>query len=172
MSAVVQELPRRLITRLTVEDFLYREAALLDAWKLDEWLALFDLEGSYEVTPVGIKDPETVSRAVAYFLVGDDYERLQQRIVRLQKPSAHVEWPRSETRHCYTNVIVEDENDTDVRLRCNFITRRMKRGVTEYCGTNLFHLVRAGDDFKIKAKRVILAQDVPYLHQGTVSMIL
>src|SRR4026209_859380 len=26
--------------RETLEEFLYREAALLDAWRLDEWLAL------------------------------------------------------------------------------------------------------------------------------------
>ena len=30
-----------LLRRLEVEDFLYREAALLDDWKLKDWLALF-----------------------------------------------------------------------------------------------------------------------------------
>ena len=28
------------ITRSAVEDFLYQEAALLDEWRLDEWLSL------------------------------------------------------------------------------------------------------------------------------------
>ena len=35
--------------RETVEEFLYREAALLDAWRLDEWLALFTADGRYLV---------------------------------------------------------------------------------------------------------------------------
>ena len=29
-------------TRAEVEDFLFHESALLDAWNLDEWLTLFD----------------------------------------------------------------------------------------------------------------------------------
>ena len=45
-----------LLRRLEVEDFLYQEAALLDDWKLKEWLALFAPEARYEVAPTG--DPE------------------------------------------------------------------------------------------------------------------
>ena len=35
--------------RLDVEAFLYDEAALLDAWRLDDWLALFTRDARYEV---------------------------------------------------------------------------------------------------------------------------
>ena len=45
-----------MMLRLTVEDFLYREAALLDDWKLKEWLALFSPSARYEVAPTG--DPK------------------------------------------------------------------------------------------------------------------
>ena len=38
-----------LLRRLEVEDFLYREAALLDDWKLKEWLALFAPEGARDL---------------------------------------------------------------------------------------------------------------------------
>jgi p-cumate 2,3-dioxygenase beta subunit len=31
---------RNVVTRAEVEDFLYREAALLDEWQLDEWQSL------------------------------------------------------------------------------------------------------------------------------------
>ena len=37
------------VTRQQVEDFLYAEAALLDAWRLDDWLLLFDEDAKYEV---------------------------------------------------------------------------------------------------------------------------
>ena len=42
-----------LLRRLEVEDFLYREAALLDDWKLKEWLDLFSPRARYEVAPTG-----------------------------------------------------------------------------------------------------------------------
>ena len=89
------EFPALLLTRLQVEDFIYREAALLDAWKIEEWLALFAPESSYEVTPPGAENPDDLSRQQAYFLIGDDRKRLEHRISRLGKPDAHVETPRS-----------------------------------------------------------------------------
>ncbi len=35
------------VTRAEVEDFLYREAALLDEWKLDEWEKLLADDATY-----------------------------------------------------------------------------------------------------------------------------
>jgi p-cumate 2,3-dioxygenase beta subunit len=35
--------------RQEVEDFLFREAELLDNWQLDEWLALFTEDARYVV---------------------------------------------------------------------------------------------------------------------------
>ena len=37
------------IGRAQVEDFLYHEAALLDAWRLDEWLELLTEDATYRV---------------------------------------------------------------------------------------------------------------------------
>jgi p-cumate 2,3-dioxygenase beta subunit len=37
------------ITRAEVEEFLYEEAALLDAWHLREWLGLLTDDATYEV---------------------------------------------------------------------------------------------------------------------------
>ncbi len=37
------------ITRQQVEEFLYEEAALLDAWRLDDWLALMTDDAVYRV---------------------------------------------------------------------------------------------------------------------------
>ena len=37
------------LTRSEVEDFLYHEAALLDDWQLDDWLALYTADARYEV---------------------------------------------------------------------------------------------------------------------------
>jgi len=73
-----------LLLRLTVEDFLYREAALLDAWKLKEWLGLFAPDARYEVAPTGDAEAGTLSSAESLFLIADDRERLEQRVIRLE----------------------------------------------------------------------------------------
>jgi len=40
---------QQVLLRQQVEEFLYAEAALLDAWVLDDWLLLFDEDAKYEV---------------------------------------------------------------------------------------------------------------------------
>src|SRR5271163_3779869 len=40
--------------RQEVEDLLYKEAALLDEWRLDEWLELLTEDAVYEVPPTDV----------------------------------------------------------------------------------------------------------------------
>jgi len=79
-----------------VEDFLYREAALLDDWKLKDWLALFSPNARYELLRRVTRKRHAVV-AESLFLVADDRERLEQRVIRLQKPQAHAEYPIRES---------------------------------------------------------------------------
>lgn len=39
------------LTRAEVEDFLYAEAELLDAWELDDWLALYTADATSSRAP-------------------------------------------------------------------------------------------------------------------------
>ena len=55
---------RNVVTRAEVEDFLYREAALLDDWKLDEWEALLTDDAAYYVPPNDQPDGDHRSDAV------------------------------------------------------------------------------------------------------------
>ena len=61
--AIVAAQQLQTVTRQTIEDFLYEEAALLDEWRLDEWLELLTDDVTYEVpstdTPEG--DPAPLS---------------------------------------------------------------------------------------------------------------
>lgn len=163
-------LPSSLVTRLLVEEFVYREAALLDEWRLDDWLALFTDACAYEVTAPNIEEPETISRQDAYFLIGDDRHRLEHRIARMKRPTAHVEYPRSKTRHLYANVLVTKEDDAQVEASVHFLTLRTRRGTSEYFGKILFRLERSDDGFRIASKRVIM--DIDTLVQGRVSIFL
>lgn len=159
-------------TRLAVEDFVNQEAAYLDAWDLDNWLTLFAEECRYEVAPTSVAEPFTLDSATTLFLIGDNRERLEQRVLRLSKPTAHVEFPKSRTRHLFTNVRILEDNGEDVVAMLNFCTFRTKNTVTtHYPGSARYVLQRSGASFLIKSKRIAL--DLENLRpQGKVSIIL
>jgi Ring hydroxylating beta subunit len=82
------------LTRADVEDFLYREAELLDAWELDDWLQLYTADARYVIPCTG--DPAgDPSRDLV--LIDDDRLRLQARVERLNSRKAHREYPHSNT---------------------------------------------------------------------------
>jgi p-cumate 2,3-dioxygenase beta subunit len=158
-------------TRLAIEEFVYNEADLLDRWKLDDWVALWDDPCSYEVTTTGLSDPEQTSPRSSLFLISDNRFRLEQRIVRLNKDSAHAEFPHSKTRHLFTNVIVREESESEIKAQVNFAIYRTKRSVTNhYMGYSLYTFAK-GDQLKIKHKRSILDLEglVP---QGKLSILI
>src|SRR3954469_12254617 len=107
------------ITRQEIEDFLYKEAELLDTWQMQAWADLFSTNGTYEIPPIGNPDADFKK---SLFLVHDDRARLEQRALRLLKKEAHVEYPHSAALHNVSNVrIVTNEGD-GVSVKCNFST--------------------------------------------------
>ena len=95
------------VTRQQVEDFLYEEAALLDAWRLDDWLALLTADAVYRVPSNDrlLGDPKDT-----LFIIADDINRIRARVTRLKKKDAHAEDPRSRTRRLLTNVRIVSRN--------------------------------------------------------------
>jgi p-cumate 2,3-dioxygenase subunit beta len=169
MSAALTE---SLLLRLQVEDFLYREAALLDQWQLKEWLQLFAPQSRYEVAPTGDDEAATLDASAALFLVADDRERLEQRVLRLLKPAAHAEYPHSRVRRLYSNVRIISNTPEEIEATANFVAFRTKRNITAtYMGWQRYLLVRDGEDFLIRLKRNILDLD-GLIPQGKVSVIL
>jgi p-cumate 2,3-dioxygenase beta subunit len=160
------------ITRAEVEDFLFAEAALLDAWRLDEWLALFAEGATYEVPTAGASDD--VSSVNNLFYIADDYERLKHRVRRLNKKTAHAEWPRSDGARAINNVRILDRDIAkgEIRVGCVFITYRAKNDVTEtFFGHHIYVLKVDGGQIRIASKRTML--DMTSLHpQGRVSIIV
>lgn len=150
------------MTRSEAEDFLYHEAALLDAWRLDEWLALLTEDAVYRVPSNDRPDADPGS---ALFTIADDIHRIRARVRRLQDPHAHAESPPSRTRRMISNVRVID----GVRLESNFVVYRFRRGddVRTYVG-RYRHILRAG---RI-AERVAILDAMELASRGTVSFIL
>jgi len=160
----------RTITRQDVEEFLYREAALLDSWKLEEWLALFTDDASYHVPTVGT--PAEVTPDNTLFYVADDRPRLRERVVRLQKKTAHVEWPRSRTRHMLTNVLIDGREGDELVVGAAFAVHRFKNGQADtYVGRYRYRLVPQDAGFRIREKRCMLDMDALRPH-GRVSILL
>lgn len=48
-----------IITRAQIEDFLFEEAALLDEWRLREWLDLLTDDVVYEVPSTDVPDGDS-----------------------------------------------------------------------------------------------------------------
>jgi p-cumate 2,3-dioxygenase beta subunit len=163
MNAV--ELP----TRQLVEDLLYKEAALLDEWRLEEWLELLTADAIYEIPPTDA--PEGDSRNTL-FIVADDAVRIRSRVKQLLGRSAWAENPHSRTRRLITNVRVLGADGANILVTANFAVHRMRyESVDTYIGRYDYKLVRRGSDLKIRERRAILDNEALRPH-GKISFIL
>jgi p-cumate 2,3-dioxygenase subunit beta len=153
--------------RLDVEEFLYAEAALLDAWRLDEWLALFTADARYEVPSTDRPGGEP---ATALMLISDTRPMIAARVKRLNSRKAHREFPWSRTRRIIGNVRVSQQAE-EVEATANFAVYRSRRDVNVYMGQYRYRLVRDGDTFKIRFRRAELDVETLDAH-GTLSIIL
>jgi p-cumate 2,3-dioxygenase beta subunit len=158
------------VTRLQVEDFLYAEAALLDAWKLDEWLTLLTDDAVYRV-PSNDK-PESDPNDTL-FTIADDIHRIRARVTRLKNTSAHAEFPRSRTRRMITNVRIVELDSPTVKVEANFIVYRFRRNesVYQFVGQYRYELRVDGVSFKI-ASRVVIIDAIELGSLASVSFIL
>ncbi len=157
------------VSRAELEDFLFEEAALLDAWQLNEWLALFVEGGSYFVPPAGADDD--ADPATMLFYVSDDYHRLCERVKRLNKRTAHAEFPRSRCRRMVSNVRILSGNDDDFNATSNFVTWRSKMGRTDtFFGHHRYDLTKVDGAIRINSKTTFLDAD-DIRDQGKVSII-
>ena len=156
------------MTRAEIEDFLYHEAALLDAWRLDEWLALMTADATYRVPS---NDAPQADPARALFTIADDMHRLRGRVTRLKDPHAHAEFPPSRTRRLISNVRILTHDPLTVEA--NFIVHRFRsnESVRQYVGRYRYGLIVQDGKLKIKSRDAILdAMELGSL--GSVSFIL
>lgn len=157
-------------TRTEIEDLLYVEAALLDDWKLVEWLALYTADARYEVPATDL--PRDAQPETSLFYIADDAFRLGERVKRLMKKTAFAEYPRSKTRHMVSNVRILESNGDECRCGANFVTYRTKSGTTDtYIGSSEYTLLRTEGGLRIRKKRCTLDLD-SLRPQGRVSIIL
>ena len=146
------------ITRQQVEDFLFQEAALLDEWRLDEWLALFEANATYEV-PTTDRPNDDPHRSQYY--VWDNYELLTARVKRLKSKHAHAENPHSRTRRLVTNVRLGELSDSSLGVHAAFLIYKIRDGnVDQFVGRYEHTLAANGDGLKFRKRRAVLELEV------------
>jgi p-cumate 2,3-dioxygenase beta subunit len=154
---------------MEVEDLLYHEAALLDEWRLEEWLELLTDDAIYQVPPTDV--PEGDSRNTL-FIISDDAVRIKSRVKQLMGKAAWAENPHSRTRRMISNVRVLGAEGENILVTANFAVHRMRyESVDTYIGHYQYKLMRQGELLKIRERRVILDNEALRPH-GKISFIL
>ena len=158
------------VTRQQVEDFLYEEAALLDAWRLDDWLALLTADAVYRVPSNDRPDADPKD---TLFIIADDIDRIRARVTRLKDKSAHAEYPPSRTRRLITNVRIVAQKGAVIMVEANFAVHRFRRDerIREYVGHYRYELRSEIGRLRIARREAIIdAMELGSL--GAVSFIL
>ena len=162
-----------------VEQFLYREARLLDERRFHEWLELLTDDVRYWMPgrsnrypktskAIVILDPdryneEELSREDELAILDETKETLGRRIARLDTGMAWAEDPPSRTRHMLSNIEVEPgDTATEIKVYANFMVYR-SRSETEqdfYVGARQDVLRHVDGAWKIARRKIILDQTV------------
>ena len=162
-----------------VEQFLYREARLLDSRQFRQWIDLLADNLRYWI-PMRSNRYSAASKSIS-ILDGSRYEEddlskesdqafmdedkgsLRRRVDRLDTGMAWAEDPPSRTRHLISNVEVEPgERESEVKVYSNFIMYR-SRGETEedfYVGSREDVLRNADGSWQLASRKIVFEQNV------------
>jgi p-cumate 2,3-dioxygenase beta subunit len=152
-----------------VEAFLSQEAALLDEWRLDDWLELFTEDARYLVPAT---DTPRANQRETLGLISDDMTRLRSRVERLKSRHAHREFPWSRTRRLITNVRITKTIGNEIMAAASFLVYRIRSGqVDPLMGSYEYTLRRVDGALKITFRKAILDLEALRPH-GTLSIIL
>jgi p-cumate 2,3-dioxygenase beta subunit len=147
----------RTVSRPEVEDFLYAEADLLDAWRYDDWLALFEEGARFEIPTT---DYRGWSPHESGSFVDDDWDLLRARVKRLKSRKAHAENPHSRTHRLVSNVRVFEESADALRATASFVVHRARDGQFDTYVGRYEHLLAVTDDgLRFRLRRSILGHE-------------
>ena len=162
-----------------VEQFLYREARLLDNRQFHEWLELLTDDLHYWMPirsnryPVNSKaitildgsryEESEVSSESDLALMDEDKDSLTRRIDRLDSGMAWAEDPPSRTRHIITNIEVEaGDSEDELKVYSNFFMYRTRAETEQdfYVGSREDVLRRINGQLRVASRKIVLDQTV------------
>jgi biphenyl 2,3-dioxygenase beta subunit len=159
-------LGERALLRYEVEEFLYAEAALLDAREYRAWLGLIADDIHYWMPirrTVTISDLDmefTKPGDMAYF--DDDRAMLEMRVKKLEAGSAWSEDPPSRSRHFVSNVRIlgVEGHEITVEVCFHLYRTRLNSEVGGWVGRRIDVLRRVEDCFRLAKRHIFLDQTV------------
>jgi 3-phenylpropionate/cinnamic acid dioxygenase small subunit len=156
---------------LQVQEFLHREADLLDCRCFDEWLTLLAEDIHYwaplarNLKRKDLADEYTKPGEAAWFDEG--IETLRQRVLQLNTGVHWAEEPASRISHLITNIRIVDaepdfEQPVTVTVRSRFLVyvNRLQGEVAWLVGKRVDTLRRQGSDWKLARRAIYLDQNV------------
>lgn len=146
-----------------VEALLYLEADLLDRQRWADWSALYVEDcviwvPAWDTEEALVVDPELSVNMM--YLVGKP--ALEARLHRIESDDAYASLPLARTAHSVTNIrIIEDRGtELDVSAKWTVLSLEPRRGKSWRGGWYDYALVRDGESFSIKSKKITLLEDV------------
>ena len=140
-------------TQHAVEQFLYRQAELLDAKQWQAYIDLFTDDGHYWMPA----SPEQTTGEGVPSIFYEDRNLMNVRMRRVQHPDAWSQRPAWGTNHVVGNVMLQSDDATSGTLivRSRFHMMEFRRDqVRHFAGSYVHHLVGTPDGFRIRLQRV------------------
>jgi benzoate/toluate 1,2-dioxygenase beta subunit len=138
-----------------VEQFLYRQAEILDDKHWDEWLELFTADGHYWM-PASEEQTKADGQPNIFW---EDLDLMRVRVKRVSHPRAWSQKPPHKHCHMVSNVVIEkhDAATGDVVVRSRFHAAEFRRdNVRHFVGKYRHELKKTKDGYRIKLQRVDL----------------
>ncbi|MGQ0544789.1 MAG: aromatic-ring-hydroxylating dioxygenase subunit beta [Betaproteobacteria bacterium] len=134
-----------------VEQFLYRQAELLDSKDWQGWIDLFDKDGVYWMPP----DPSHKTWEGMPAIFAEDKNLMTVRMKRVLHPDAWSQRPLWGTNHVVSNVQVIKNSKSELQVKSRFHMMELRRDdVRHFAGSYLHHLVRTRTGYRIRLQRV------------------
>jgi 3-phenylpropionate/cinnamic acid dioxygenase small subunit len=162
-----------------VEQFLYREARMLDDRQFREWLALLTDDIRYWIPvrsnryPVSSKaisildgsryEENEVSKEGELAIMDEDKDSLTRRVDRLDTGMAWAEDPPSRTRHMISNIEIEPgSSENELTVYSNFLMYRTRAETEQdfYVGCRRDTLRKVDGQWKIAYRKIVFDQNV------------
>ena len=139
-------------TQHAVEQFLYRQAELLDDKRWQDYIELFTADGVYWMPP----EPSHTTWEGMPAIFAEDKNLMTVRMNRVLHPDAWSQRPLWGTNHVVSNVMIESEKPNgDVVARSRFHMLELRRDdVRHFAGSYVHHLKRTQGGYRIKLQRV------------------
>ena len=159
-------LQERMLLKFEAEEFLFREAAMLDERRYEDWLELLTDDVHYwmpirRTTTAREVDKEfTQPGGMAFF--DDDRTTLQMRVSRLMVGRAWAEDPPSRTRRLITNLRITGADGDEISVSLNFQLYRTRLNSEEdsWIGRREDLLRREQGELRLARRHIYLEQTV------------